>query len=383
MRIGINALHLTEGGGGAVRYAGELLRAICENAHGLDITVFVSREAPEDIVNAVWASAVRFVTVPVPAQGRSTALVQVGGLLPYALRHRVQVLHSLAGVGPPRVPGAMASVVTLLDVIWLLLPDQVSMTAAQRATWIRFSRLATGTATRVIAISEAGARDISKAYDIPRAKIDVTPLGVRTVALAEPTPEPELRARLGLGDGRILLSIGQQQPYKAQDQLIRALAALDEEEHGDVVLALPGPPTAYGAELERLAAELGVADRVALLGFVADEDVEGLFVVATGVVQPSRMEGFGLPALEALHRGRPLATSGHSALGEVVGDAALRFDPDDVGSVTGALRRLLDDEALRDDLAVRGPLRAATFTWEATAAATLESYRRALHRGRS
>jgi glycosyltransferase involved in cell wall biosynthesis len=383
MRIGINALHLTPGGGGAVRYANELLRAICENAQGLDITVFVSRDAPEDIINAVWASAVRWVTVPVPAQGKSTALVQLGGLLPYALRHRVQVLHSLAGVGPPRVPGAMASVVTLLDVIWLLLPDQVSMSAAERASWVRFSRRATATATRVIAISEAGAQDISKAYDIPRAKIDVTPLGVRTVALAEPTPEPELRERLRLGAGRILLSIGQQQPYKAQDQLIRALAALDDGEHGDVVLALPGPPTAFGAELEALAAQLGVAERVRLLGFVDDADVEGLFAVATGVVQPSRMEGFGLPALEAMQRARPLACSGRSALGEVVGDAALRFDPDDVESVTGALRRLLDDAALRADLAVRGPLRAATFTWEATAAATLESYQRALRRSRS
>jgi alpha-1,3-rhamnosyl/mannosyltransferase len=381
MRIGINALHLTEGGGGAVRYANELLRAICENAHGLDITVFVGRDAPADVVNAVWASAVRWVTVPVPAQGKSTALVQLGGLLPYALRHRVQVLHSLAGVGPPRVPGAMASVVTLLDVIWLLLPDQVSMSAAERASWIRFSKRATATATRVIAISEAGAEDISKAYAIPRAKIDVTPLGVRTVALAEPTPEPELRARLGLGEGRVLLSIGQQQPYKAQDQLIRGLAALDGS-HDDVVLALPGPPTAFGAELEALAAELGVAERVRLLGFVDDADVEGLFAIATGVVQPSRMEGFGLPALEALHRARPLACSGRSALGEVVGDAALRFDPDDVGSVAAAMARLLDDADLRADLAVRGPLRAATFTWEATAAATLESYRRALHRGR-
>jgi alpha-1,3-rhamnosyl/mannosyltransferase len=381
MRIGINALHLTPGGGGAVRYANELLRSICENAQGLDITVFVSRDAPEDLINAVWASAVRWVTVPVPAQGKSTALVQLGGLLPYALRHRVQVLHSLAGVGPPRVPG-MASVVTLLDVIWLLLPDQVSMSAAERAAWIRFTKRATATATRVVAISEAGAADISKAYAIPRAKIDVTPLGVRTVALAEPTPEPELRERLGLGEGRILLSIGQQQPYKAQDQLIRALAALDGG-HDDVVLALPGPPTAWGAELERLAGDLGVGDRVRLLGFVDDADVEGLFAVATGVVQPSRMEGFGLPALEALHRARPLACSGRSALGEVVGDAALRFDPDDVADVTAALRRLLDDEALRADLAIRGPLRAATFTWEATAAATLESYRRALGRKRS
>ena len=233
------------------------------------------------------------------------------------------------------------------------------------------------TATRVIAISEAGARDMHDAYAIPRSRIDVTPLGVRPLGTRAVTPEAELRARLALGPGRILLSVGQQQPYKAQDQLIRALAALPAE-HADVVLALPGGPTAWGEELAALATSLGVADRVRLLGFVDDADVEGLYAAATAVLQPSRMEGFGLPALEALQRGRPLASSGRSALGEVVGDAGLRFDPDDVGAITGAMARLLEDPALREDLSARGPARAAAFTWEATAAATVASYRRAV-----
>ncbi|QEC46261.1 glycosyltransferase family 4 protein [Baekduia soli] len=380
MRIGVNGLHLTEGGGGAVRYASELLRAICEADHGLDITMFISRDAPAELRDAVWASAVRWVQLPVAAHGAPNALLQAGGMLPLALAHRVGVMHSLAGVGPPRVPGAMASVVTLLDLIWLLLPDQVSMSAAERASWIRWTRFATQRATRVIAISHAGAADIARSYGIAPERIDVTPLGVRAVALAAPTPEPELRDRLALGAGPVLLSVGQQQPYKAQDQLIRALAQLGRR---DVVLALPGPPTDYGGELARLAAGLGVGDRVRLLGFVSDADVEGLFAVATAVLQPSRMEGFGLPALEAMQRGRPLACSGRSALGEVVGDAALLVDPDDVGSIAAAMGRLLDDEALRDDLGRRGPARASEFTWEATAQATVESYRRALHAARS
>jgi alpha-1,3-rhamnosyl/mannosyltransferase len=274
----------------------------------------------------------------------------------------------------------MASVVTLLDLIWLVLPDQVSMSAAERASWVRWTRLAARRATRMIAISQAGADDIAQHYGIDPARIDVTPLGVRTVALAEPTPEPALRERLGLGAGPVLLSVGQQQPYKAQDQLIRALAALDRD---DVVLALPGPPTDFGAELERLAEALGVAERVRVLGFVSDEDVEGLYAIAAAVLQPSRMEGFGLPALEALHRGRPLAASGRSALGEVVGDAGLLLDPDDVGSIVAAMRRLLDDDALRDRLSLLGPRRAAAFTWEATADATVASYRRARARSRS
>lgn len=378
MRVGLNALHLTSGGGGAVRYAGELLRALVHGPDDLDLVVFVSRDVPAEVREADWAGRVRWVDVPVASAGTKTALMQVGGLLPLALRHRVKVLHSLAGIGPTRVPGVMASVVTLLDVIWLLLPDQVAMSAAERASWIRFTKLATRTATRVIAISEAGARDMREAYDIPAARIDVTPLGVRPAAPAAVTPEPDLRARLGLGaGGRLLLSIGQQQPYKAQDQLIRALAALPAG-HEDVVLALAGPPTAWGDDLRQLATALGVEERVHLLGFVDDADIEGLYATATAVLQPSRMEGFGLPALEALQRGRPLACSGRSALGEVVGDAALRFDPDDVTSVAAAMGRLLDDNELRADLSARGPARAAEFTWERTAAETVASYRRAV-----
>jgi glycosyltransferase involved in cell wall biosynthesis len=366
------------GGGGATRYAIELLRALRESAPEVEVVAFVTRDAPPELLEAPWARDIRFVVLPVPAQRKGAAVFSLGGLTPLALAHRVDVLHSLAGVGPPGVPRLLPTVVTLLDVIWLLLPDQVSMTAAERASWIRNTRRSTRLATRVIAISQAAADDIVGAYGLDPRKVDVTPLGVRFGGANAVTPEPELRGRLGLGAGRVLLSVGQQQPYKAQAELIRALAALGEP---DVVLALPGAPTGYGEELERLARELGVAERARMLGFVSDPDVEGLYAVATAILQPSRMEGFGLPALEALRRGKPVACSGRSALGEVVGDAALLLDPDDLGSVVTAMRRLLDDAELRADLARRGPPRAAAYTWEATAAATLASYRRAIGAG--
>jgi alpha-1,3-rhamnosyl/mannosyltransferase len=95
-------------------------------------------------------------------------------------------------------------------------------------------------------------------------------------------------------------------------------------------------------------------------------------------VLPSLIEGFGLPVLEAMRHGTPVACSDRSALAEVAGDAALLFDPDDQAAVTGALRRLVEDTQLRGELVQRGLQRCAEFTWRNTAEGTLASYRRAV-----
>jgi len=94
-------------------------------------------------------------------------------------------------------------------------------------------------------------------------------------------------------------------------------------------------------------------------------------------VLPSLIEGFGLPVLEAMARGVPVACSNRPALPEVAGDAALLFDPEDQSAVTEAVRRLLRDDELARTLAERGVKRASELTWERTAQATLESYRKA------
>jgi alpha-1,3-rhamnosyl/mannosyltransferase len=102
-----------------------------------------------------------------------------------------------------------------------------------------------------------------------------------------------------------------------------------------------------------------------------------LYRAASCFVFPSLAEGFGLPVLDALARGTPTACSNASSLPEVAGDAVLYFDPTDVGAMTRAIERLLTDAALRERLSLAGPERARAFTWERTAQATLESYRRA------
>jgi glycosyltransferase involved in cell wall biosynthesis len=118
--------------------------------------------------------------------------------------------------------------------------------------------------------------------------------------------------------------------------------------------------------------------QVRFLGYVDSADMPALYTASALAVYPSRYEGFGLPVLEAMACGAPVACSSASSIPEVAGDAALTFDPDDESAFAEALARGLQDEPLRADLRERGRAWAATFTWEKTAAATIQAYRDAI-----
>jgi glycosyltransferase involved in cell wall biosynthesis len=143
------------------------------------------------------------------------------------------------------------------------------------------------------------------------------------------------------------------------------------------MLVMPGNPTAHEGELRELALELGIAANVAFPAYVNAADLDGLYALARCFVFASINEGFGIPVLDAMRRGVPVACSRASALPEVAGDAARYFDPESVREIADALIELLADRELAADLAARGLRREAQFTWEAVARGTLESYARA------
>jgi glycosyltransferase involved in cell wall biosynthesis len=180
----------------------------------------------------------------------------------------------------------------------------------------------------------------------------------------------------------VLLSASAKRPHKNLLRLLDAHALLGGGGGGGgrarPVLVLPGYATPHEDELRARAAALGTSDDVRFVGWVSDADMEGLYALADAFVFPSLYEGFGLPVLEAMARGVPVACSDRSSLPEVAGDAALLFSPEDVGAMAAALTRLLDDEALRARLSAAGVERAASFTWARTAELTVASYRRAL-----
>jgi glycosyltransferase involved in cell wall biosynthesis len=372
LAVGLNLLYLVEGSAGAGRYGLELLGALRRVEPDTPVTAFVGRDASERLFEQPWSNEIDWAHLPVRVTNRSHLLAQMVALPVIAARRSLDVLHSPANIGPP-ASGRVARVVTLLDLIWLHRREEWDATLAGRAM-ARLSRSSARRADRVIAISEAARDDFVANLGLEPARVDVTPLGVKPPREVTAEPEPELRRRLDLGEASVVLCVAQKRPYKNLASLIRAASDLDERP----IVVLAGAPSAHEEELRVLARELAVDDRVRFLGWVSESELEGLYRLASCFVLPSLIEGFGLPVLEAMARGVPVACSDNSAMAEVAGEAALLFDPDDQQAVTKSIRRLLTDRGLANSLVERGRERVRLFTWERTAEATLASYRRAV-----
>ncbi len=173
-------------------------------------------------------------------------------------------------------------------------------------------------------------------------------------------------------DRPYLLYVGARAEYKNFDVLLRALSTMDGD-LADVGACIVGAPLS-DAERAR-AVELGVADRLIEAGIADDTRVAALYARSIALVYPSRYEGFGIPPLEAMACGTIAITSNTSSIPEVVGDAALTFDPDDVDQLVEHVRTATFDAPARADMIARGAARAASFSWDRTATSTFDVYR--------
>ena len=384
LRVGLNLIYLAHESGGAGTYARELVPALLEEEPGIEITAFVGSEVPGDFKNAEWATKIKWVHFPVKVTGSASynmALsmgVQWAAIPMIAARRGIDVIHGLANITPPLSP-RVATVATLLDLIWLHHPDTMSRfaTLSMKLT----APISARRATRVIAISNAAKTDIQKTLGISEEKIDVTHLGIRSRVDKGTIPVDlnGLKTRLGIGqESPIILCVAQKRRHKNLLNLVRSLVQV---KYQDAVLVLVGSPTPHEYELRLEAERLGLSRRVIFPRWLEQADLDGLYGLSSCFVLPSFEEGFGLPILEAMERGIPVACSNCSSLPEVAGEAALLFDPHQPVEIAGAIDRLLGDSALRANLREKGKRRAADFTWRRTAQETLRVYRRAVDSG--
>jgi glycosyltransferase involved in cell wall biosynthesis len=282
-----------------------------------------------------------------------------GGRLFHATEHLLLPLRS--------VP----TVLTVHDLIFRHLPEHHKPLNRWYLNWSL--PLYCRRATHVITISECTRRDLIAAYDVAPEKVSVIHEAADPrFAPQAPDRVAAVRRRYGLPE-RYLLFVGTIEPRKNLTRLLRAFEAVHREGLSDALVVVGKQGWLYGDFFAELEAS-PVREAVVLPGYVPDGDLPAIYAGAQALVWPSLYEGFGLPVLEAMACGTPVACSGTSSLPEVGGEAALYFDPASQGAITDAVRRLLGDADLRAELVGRGFERAARFSWDRVAAETEAVY---------
>jgi len=297
------------------------------------------------------------------------------GLPQAAARARVDLIHAPAYTAPfwARVP----VVLTIHDVSYERHPEWYPY----HRDWMRrmFYRRSARTAAHIVTDSEFSAFEIAAAYGIENDRISVVPLGVspQNFAPADNAGACELPTEV---TAPFLLHVGDLHERRNLALIVEAL--FEARRHfgsaSALSLVLAGVDRGVGEGLCALAEEQGSRDAVVRLGSVDEPLLRTLYQCATALVYPSLYEGFGLPLLEAMASGTPVIASRAASIPEVVGDAGVLVNPDDVAAWAEAIVKVVNDEYLREQLQRRGLSRASTFTWEQTARLTVAVYRHVL-----
>ncbi len=378
MNIAVNTLFLLPGRvGGTEIYTRSLLAAMADVSIRHRLILFTNRENHHTFADA---PGLERILCPVTAESRPRRILWEQLVLPWQLlRHGADVLFSPGFTTP--ICGGLPTVVTVHDLIWRTHPDNFPRSYRLfLETLIPFSARR---AQRVIAVSRFTAHRLCQAYGLPPEKVRVIHEAparrlLEQAAAAAPSDQ-EMRQRLdalGVCPAHILC-VSTLAPHKNVERLLQAfrqvktrLAGQDGLERLQLVLAgIKGRAHArVEAEARRL--ELGEQDLL-VTGWVDDETLAILYRTARLFAYPSLHEGFGLPLLEAMAFGVPVASSSAASLPEVGGDAVFYFDPEDVEQMAGVMARALTHHRESEQMARRGTERCRNFSWERAARQTI------------
>jgi glycosyltransferase involved in cell wall biosynthesis len=263
----------------------------------------------------------------------------------------VDVVHATNYVAPPTRAG---EVVSVYDLGFVHYPQFVASDAldypvllrraVQRGTWFHTT-------------SDFVRDEMIETFSVPAERVVRVYPGIPPIDGGDGT-----RGRVLAGADRYVLAIGTIEPRKNYPTLLRAFDALAARDP-EVVLVIAGGRGWGGDAFDTALATAHHADRVQTPGYVSADDRRDLLAGASVLAFPSHYEGFGFPPLEAVAAGVPVVTTPAGAVPEVVGDAALIVEIDDVDALAEGLQRVLDDDDLRRDLIARGPSRSGAFSW--------------------
>lgn len=237
-------------------------------------------------------------------------------------------------------------------------------------------------AARLLAVSEFTRNELETLFRLPADRTEVVhnTIDERFLCGHASQAEKQMIAERYQVNYPFLLYAGRIRPQKNVGRIIEAFSVLKGElakegKFEDLKLIIIGDEVSSHPDLRRTVVRGGVSNDVRFLGFVPIDVLRIFYDAAKVFVFPSLYEGFGLPPLEAMAHGTPVVTSNTSSLPEVVGDAAVLVNPDNVFEITRALRRVLLDQSLREKMKERGYEQARRFSWEASVRRILEVYR--------
>jgi glycosyltransferase involved in cell wall biosynthesis len=374
MRIGFDGSCLSNRRGFG-RFANRLLSALVRQAVGHEVVVVID-EPSAATVELPEAATVRIVGVrdapsaSASARGRR----RLGDMLAMSrsvARARLDLMYFPATYTFYPVWGVPRLVVTMHDTLPLEHPELVFPTRRGRAAWLLKEYVAVRSADRIVTVSETSKRFLKERYRLSDDRLRVVGEGPDPIfrPMGDDSRAEAVVSRYGVStSGRFLLYVGGLSPHKNLPRLIEGFA---RSAPADVSLVLVGDLNdvfhTHIPEIRRTIAGHGLEDRVILTGFVPDADLVFLYSRAYALALPSLLEGFGLPAVEAMACGTPVVASRAGSLPEVVGDAGLFFDPLDVGEIGRTLGAILDDPGRRDDLAATALRRSTRFDWDRSA----------------
>lgn len=334
-----------------------LYKAMLQNSPDMEFVFFLSNVEGLRRLDGFDLPNVQMVRMP-----HASPLKRLAWQLPrLRQQHGIDVLHTqyIIPLWPRR-----GNVVTIHDILFEDHPQFFTPFFVFRSKWL-FRRSARH-ADVVMTVSEYSRREIARHYGVPEQRIGLL-LNAVDQSVFKPTSgavDPCL-ARRGLAPGGYLLTVGRIEPRKDHATMIRAYKALGPKAPPLVIVGQRD--FGYGA-FEQAMRELPPGAKVHVLEDVGDDELPALMRHALAFVYASLAEGFGMPPLEAMASGVPVIVARSTALPEVVGDAGLMFSPGDAEELTQCMRNLLNDDALRREMAHRGVTRAHRFSWDNAAA---------------
>ena len=381
MRIGFDAKRAAQNATGLGNYSRFVIR-ILNNFFPYDEQVLyvpnpkktqhldkVTANGNDNDINGKNVTKIRF---PQRIWKRLRSLWRVWGITSDLKRARIDIFHGLSNELPLNIRKAKCrSVVTIHDLIFLHYPKYYHW--IDRKIYDFKFRRACSNADRVIAVSEFTKREIMKYYGTPEAKIDVVYQGCDPAFSAPIGNEKldEVARRYSLPQ-QFILYVGSIEERKNLMLVAKAIASRPSAFSHKIVAV--GKRTPYVDEIRDYLEANGIADRMLFFHKVPFADLPSFYRLADAFVYPSRIEGFGIPMLEAISSGLPAIECTGSCLEEAGGPHCIYVDPDDAQAMSAALCRVVSDKELRETMIREGYKYARNFTDEVLAGKVHETY---------